>query len=890
MSLSPGSRFGAYEVAAMIGVGGMGEVYRATDPSLKRSVALKVLSESFVSDANRVARLQREAELLASLNHPNVAQIYGLERSGGTTALVMELIEGPTLAERIGQGKLPPSEALGIAQQIAAALEAAHEQGIVHRDLKPANVKLKPDGTVRVLDFGIAKPLEQRALSGPQAPPLTTPAMTEAGMVLGTAAYMSPEQARGKAVDRRADIWAFGCVLYEMLTGKAAFAGDDVTSTLARVLEREPDLAALPRDVAPGVRHTLELCLQKDPKKRLRDIGDVRLALEGALAAPAASRSDILPLGRLALAIAGSIAFGAVFAGAYFLGTRSERTSTPPQPTLSVSRFSITPPADAPLVDGGGVDIAISPDGKRLAYLGRNPKTGVRAIFVRDVDELEAQILPGTDGVAPNANPFFSPDGEWIAFRPVAGGIWRVGLDGVPPVKVLDDPPVGPYAGGHWAADGSMILATGRRLERVSARGDNRAEPLMPEVAQGFVAMPTLLPGGRAVLFALIDESGERAAVLDLETGEHKVLIEGSHPQYAPTGHITFVRGTTLMAVAFDSSELAVTGAPVSFHGVRHPTVQTAPDYAVSPAGTLAYVPPDDRVGGLLRREVVWVDRSGRVIERALAEPVEMARDPRLSPDGSRLLLTTGVFNDGDLWLYDLRGRPPIPLSVVGDNRLGSWSPDGERVAFFREIDIYVVPADGSASTPQPLRSERLTGFVAAWSRDDEMVLNRYSPGLDILTAAATGEIRDVVVTDAAETEAALSPDGRWLAYVSDRTGANEIWAMPYPGGVAVRVSATGGSEPVWSADGRELFYHDDGVMMAVAVDATGEFPFGTPTELFRGLLRLEARVARSYDVARDGRFLMLRDESGAAPVEPASIVVVENWFEELKQRFALAR
>jgi Tol biopolymer transport system component len=891
MSLSPGSRFGAYDVAAMIGVGGMGEVYRATDPNLKRSVALKVLSESFVSDPNRVARLQREAEMLAALNHGNVAQIYGLEKSGATTALVMELIEGPTLAERIGQGKLPPTEALAIAQQIAAALEAAHEQGIVHRDLKPANVKLKADGTVKVLDFGIAKPLEQRAVSGPQAPALTTPAMTEAGMVLGTAAYMSPEQARGKPVDKRADIWAFGCVLYEMLTGKAAFAGDDITSTLARVLEREPDLAALPKDVPPSVRATLDLCLRKDPRQRLADVRDVKLALAGGLGAPTAA-VHTPPLWRRVLPVAAALVIGGLLVSVYERGRQEAPPVVEPAPA-SVTRFSITPPADAPLASTGAQDVTVSPDGQRVVYVTQTPGTTNFALYVRELDSLEARLVPGTEGLNGNANPFFSPDSRSIAFRHAGRGIMRVSLDGGPPVKIRDDP--NSFVGGYWAADGGVILATvlqGRRqLERLSAGGSNQPEPLAATTTPGeFFTEPSLLPGGRAVLFGAAG-TGERVEVLDLETGERRTLFDGASPAYVDTGHIVFARGTTLMAVPFDTSELAVTGEPVAFHNVRHQSSGTAADYEVSATGTLVYVPDAGMQGS--PREVVWVDRSGREIERAVGDLVDTARDPRLSPDGTRLLLVTGAQTDGDLWVYDLRGRPPIPLALPGDNRFAAWSPDGSRVAFTRVAGngtTYVTPADGSVMNPLPLRTPPLLAAPYAWTRADELILARSRGNGDIVAtpAAPAGEVRDVAVTDAAEFEAALSPDEGLLAYTSDRTGTTEIWAMVYPEGVPVRVSTSGGFEPRWSADGRELYYFVNGAMMAVPV-AGGSF--GAPVELFRGsYFFANSTAVHSYDVAADGRFLMIRDAGASAAPEAASIVVVENWLEDLAQRFAPAR
>jgi eukaryotic-like serine/threonine-protein kinase len=891
MSMAPGTRFGSYEVAALVGVGGMGEVYRAHDPSLKRDVALKVLPDELVTDANRLARLQREAEVLASLSHGNVAQIYGLERSGGRMALVMELVDGVTLAERIGQGRLPPSEALAVATQIAAALEAAHEQGIVHRDLKPANIKLKPDGTVKVLDFGIAKALDLRATSGPRPPALTTPAMTEAGLVLGTAAYMSPEQARGKPVDKRADIWAFGCVLYEMLTGKPAFLGDDMTTTLARVLEREPDLKPLPAGLAPAVRRTLELCLQKDVKKRLSDIRDVRLALDGELAEPAAPAR---PLWRRALPVAAALVAGALIAGAYVAGV-VEPAPTPVSAVapLPVMRFLITPPATAPLASSGGLDLAISPDGKRLAYLAQG-QDGELTLQVRELDGLETRPIPGTTMAALGAvNPFFSTDGKSIGFSSGARGVIRASVDGVPALKMLDAPAPN-FLGATWAADDTLIYSSGRRLWRASAGGGGTPEPLLPEGPLGEVLVnPQLLPGGRGVLYASIVDGVDRIEVLDLETRERKTLIEGGgHATYAATGHVVFARGTTLMAAPFDPAELALTGGPVAMlQDVRHPNPQTAADYTLSATGTLAYVPADAGAGD--GRVIVWVDRSGAVAGRAVSEVVDNARDPRLSPDGQRLVLTTGPPGDGDLWSYDLRGRPPLRLAVANDNRAAVWSPDGRQIAFLSisaQTGIFTLPADGSALERQSLPTAGIVGQPQAWTAAGDLLFSPAPPDLSIrrVSIAAAGEARDVVATDYAEFDAALSPDGRWLAYVSDRSGANEIWVQGYPDGVAVRVSQNGGFEPRWSADGRELYYLQFNALMAVAVESEREFVFAAPVRLFGAVqfFFFPGPVVRTYDVAPDGRFLMIQSEAATQPdPAPPSIVVVQNWFEELRQR-----
>jgi serine/threonine-protein kinase len=903
MSMPKGTRFGPYEIAALIGVGGMGEVYRATDTNLKRDVALKLLPDSFLTDPTRVARLQREAEMLAALNHPNVAQIYGLERSGGHTALVMELIEGQTLAERIAEGKLPPTEALNIAHQIAAALEAAHERGIVHRDLKPANIKLKPDGTVRVLDFGIAKALDARAQTGgSQHAALTNPAMTEAGFVLGTAAYMSPEQARGKPVDRRTDIWAFGCVLYEMLTGEAAFQGDDVTTTLAKVLERDVDMRKLPAGIPPTVRGTLELCLQKDPKKRLRDSGDVRLALEGNLVG--ASNLTSAPFWRRALPLAAAVVVSAVVAGAIVaLFVRSPEPTQPVQQVaLPVTRFTITPDPSTPLANLGGYDVMISPDGQRIAYFGQSPEDGSTALYVREINGLETRMVQGTEignqsgGVGTgNMNPFFSADSQSIGFLSPTRGVVRVALNGGP-AMVITGAPAPAFLGASWGADESIVFSSGRALHRISAGGGASPERLTDEVPGAFVAAPVVLPGGRAVMYGVISEGVERVAVFDLERREEKIVIEnGQNAFYSVTGHIVFARGTTIMAAPFSASELEVTGTAVAMvDNVRHPNSLTAADYALSATGTLVYVPADAQAtAGSM---VVWVDRTGKRIGPAVAEPIDNPRDPAISPDGTRLLLTTGPDGDGDLWSYDLRGRPPIRLAVTGDSRLGVWSPDGREVALTilagSTPSVFTVQADGSTLVPRPLRAEDVSGGTRDWTSSGDLVLLRAPiPTASITAISATGDgpQRDIVVTDYAEFDPAVSPNGRWLAYTTNRTGAAEVWVQGYPEGVPVRVSSNGGFEPRWAANGRELYYLERNSIMAVAVETEGaDFTFSTPERLFNGPYAMSvAWTAHSYDVAPDGRFRMIEIPGGSTAT---NIVVVQNWAEELRQRVPAGR
>ncbi len=890
MALAAGTHFGTYQVIGLIGVGGMGEVYRATDTALGREVALKVLPDSFAADADRTARFEREAKTLASLNHTNIGQIYGLERRDGTTALVMELVEGLTLDDRLMQGPIPVDEALDIAMQIADALEAAHSLGIVHRDLKPANIKLRPDGTVKVLDFGIAKALNARANSGPQGTPLTTPAMTEAGIVLGTAAYMSPEQARGKPVDQRADIWAFACVLYEMLTGEPAFGAEDVTATLARVLERDPDMRKLPPGLAPTVRGTLELCLQKDPKKRLRDIGDVRLALRGELMG--LSSAAARPLWGRALPIAAGVAIGAIVAGTYVASVVG-----PPEPVAQrkpafpVTRFVVTPPSTAPLANTRGLDVMISPDGQRVVYFGRNPANGIDAVYVRELDALEARLVPGTDAVLGNSDPFFSPDGKSVGFLSSDRGVVRVALDGGPPMTILAAQSPVVVGGASWYSDDSLVFSSGRALHRASAGGGGAPERLTEEAPNALIASPVMLPGGRAVMFSRIENGIERVAVLDLDKNEQKIIVEnGQTALYSDTGHVVFARGKTLMVAPFDLSKLSVTGEPVAaVENVRHPNAQTSADFALSASGTLIYVPSSGEAG--VPTAVVWVDRAGNVQGRAITELVESPRDPALSPDGTRLAISTGPWNDADLWSYDLRGRPPVRLAVFGNDRGAVWSPDSTQVAFWVADsfpNLHTVIADGTV-TPQPLRAVPIAAAPSVWSAAGELILTAVSnatPDISVIPVTGDGLPQNLVVTEYAEFDPALSPDGHWLAYASNRTGRNEVWVQSYPDGIAMRISSNGGFEPRWSPDGRELYYLQGIAVMAVAVQTVDEFSFAAPVQLFSGSYLMQpSSLLMSYDVARDGRFLMIEVPSGASEIAPSlGIVVVQNWTEELKR------
>jgi serine/threonine-protein kinase len=896
MTLAAGTRLGTYEITGQIGAGGMGEVYRAKDTKLGREVAIKTLPSALASDKDRLARFDREAKLLAALNHAHIAAVYGLDAHEGTQFLAMELVEGQTLEAKLKDGALPVEDALQIGLQIAEALEAAHDKGVVHRDLKPGNVMVTRDGQVKVLDFGLAKAFAgdpSQAISA-HSPALSV-AMTQAGLILGTAGYMSPEQASGQATDQRADVWAFGVVLYEMLTGLPVFSGESVPHILAAVLQTQPDWNRLPKRIDPRLKRLLERCLTKKVRDRYHSMADVRVEIQEIRRDPqgGADSADPQPLWKRALAAAATLVLGAVLASVYLWSQQQRAAPTVVTPAAPVSRFVITPPAEAPLASLGGAQLAISPDGERIAYFAEKPESGNVELYVRELDTLEARPIPGTEGrPVGNMNLFFSADGKSIGyFAPDRGGLISVTIDGRPSVKIVDTAVAGTFLGATWAADNTLIYSSGARLQSVSAGGGDTPEPLIPERQGGLVAAPVLLPGGRALLFHAVDGANDIVGVLDLETGEEKTLIEGgANPAYSDTGHIVFARGTTLMAVPFAAAELSVTAEPVALiQGVRR-TPGGATHFALSANGTLVYEPSTDDTSESLAA-VVWVDRAGEVAERAVSDLVNNPRDPRLAPDNTRLVLVTGAVGDGDLWSYDLGGRPPIPLSLPSDNRFPVWSPDSRQVAFAGiggAPEVFTLPADGSVLAPQSLRGQDPVGVPHVWSAAGELILvrNPANPDIVAIPATTTGDVRPVVVSDYAEYDPALSPNGRWLAYVSNRTGENEIWVQEYPDGVPMRVSRNGGFEPQWSRDGRELFYWQGTGIVAVAVETEGAFSFAAPVVLFSGrYFPFPGVGARTYDVASDGRFLMILpgDENTAAA--PASIIVVQNFTEELKQR-----
>ena len=658
MPLSAGTRLGPYEILSALGAGGMGEVYRARDTKLDRAVAIKILPEAFAADTERIARFQREAKTLASLNHPNIAHIHGLEESDGVRALVMELVEGEDLAQRIERGAIPPDEALPIAKQVTDALEAAHEQGIIHRDLKPANIKVRPDGTVKVLDFGLAKAMEPTGVASPsvsQSPTITTPAMTQAGMILGTAAYMSPEQARGKPVDKRADIWAFGCVLYEMLTGKRAFGGEDVSLTLADVMKGEADWQALPATLPPGIRTVLTRCLQKDPKQRLRDIGDVRLALDGAFErAPSQTSATVilasstwsrgLPWATAAVAVAAAVAGWSV-------------RQPPPTP---VTRFEIE--LRRTITSGAGNnrrELALSPDGRSLVYVEGERSTS--RLMRRDIDQLAPTAIAGSEQQEPTM-PFFSPDGGTVGFLSQrTGALMKIPIAGGTPVTLSERlENRAPPSGATWLPDGTIVHNAAGGLWRVPATG---GAPILLLETGVFAAGPMALPGGRAVLFHVGGAGGGEASLeaLVLSSGERRKIVSGRDPFYVPTGHLVFARANgSLWAAPFDVDRLTITRepTPLSLTAFRLSSVASA-QFSVAANGSLAYVPGESQAGTGSGGILAWVGRNGAATP-VIDEP-GVYDYPRLSPDESRI-----AFSQNDIWVWDLRRGSRTRLTFDG--------------------------------------------------------------------------------------------------------------------------------------------------------------------------------------------------------------------------------
>ncbi len=898
MELSPGTELGHYKLVRLIGAGGMGQVYQATDTRLDRSVAIKVLPSHVASNRDVRARFEREARTISQLNHPHICTLYDVGQENGVDFLVMEYIEGETLAERLGKGALPLDQALQHGIEIADALDKAHRNGVVHRDLKPGNIMLTKSGA-KLLDFGLAKLMPEPSKRDPDAATVTK--MTREGAIIGTLQYMAPEQVEGKKADARTDIFAFGSVLYEMVTGQRAFEGKSQASLIGAILKDEPpSISSAP----PAVDHVIRMCLAKDPDERWQSASNVMAQLKWIFGE--ASSPTVLPSGetksRLIPAIATGIA-AALLAGIAVWALMEPHS---PEPTR---RLSITLPAEAPLAGwlGNPGTLALSPDGSRLVYTA--VAGDQRQLYLRPLDQLDATPLPGTTNAT---SPFFSPDGEWVGFLEVPGGkLKKVPVLGGQVTTLYQTG--GVVLGASWSTDNTIIFAApGERgqfgLFQVPASGGAPKALTIPDSAndEGGHAWPEVLPNRNALLFSIGGTTGaapNRIAVLSLESGEYHTVLEGGYsPRYAPSGHLLYLVGETLMAAPFDLENLKTTGssAPVidgisgtsllGFNRTRRP--RGTGSFALSTDGSIAYLPVPKTLATL-----VWVERDGRETP-LVKEPLENPRHIRLSPDGRRLALVAGQDDPqlGDLWVYYLDNRPPTRLTFDGTNDRPVWILDGTELAFSSQRtgarELYSIPADGSRLEPELLLSNSLGKWTRAWApQTEELVFDQFSPGTtaDMMAISINGERepRILVQTKAVEGLSAVSSDGRWLAHVSNLSGPFEVFVRPFSGsGAPVRVSTKGGLEPVWGPGDRELYYVEDGDnrMMAVKVSTEPTLTFGPPEVVLEGPYSHDYQVsAPTYDVGTDGRFLMIKPVAGEES-DPTELVVILNWFEELKR------
>jgi serine/threonine protein kinase/Tol biopolymer transport system component len=939
MSVEVGTRLGSLEITALLGKGGMGEVYRARDTKLKRDVAIKILPEEFSRNADRVSRFLGEAEVLASLNHPNIGAIYDLEELNGTRFLVLELVEGETLADRIARGSIPVDETLHIAKQIAEALEAAHELGVVHRDLKPANVKITPDGKVKVLDFGLAKAFETEAAGMNLSNSPTLVSGSVPGVILGTAAYMSPEQARGKTVDRRADIWAFGVLLFEMLTGRRLFEGETVADTLAKVLEREPDLEQLRRRTPLALRKLIQRCLTKNVKDRLQAIGDARTSLHELIANPAASADEVAvseyPAWKKFLPWVVAplfLAIGWMLKPAAF-------------PQNSVSRFEYTLPDGQVLAHAYRHGAEISPDGQRIAFTAgtfadepqpTTPPPASRRIYVKSIDRWDATPLQGTEG---GVNPAFSADGQWLAFYTqgpqLVGQIKKVAVTGGPPAVLTENPASGSFAAGGlfgitWSRNGAIVFATGTGgLKMIPEAGGERKDftELDPAAHEVSHRLPHFLPDGSGVLFTVLrytfvapDWKRAQVWIKSLRTGERKLLLENAVDARYANGYLVFSRQAKLYAVRFDLNNLSVIGSPVPvLDEVTNSTVGNAvattgaAQFSLSDNGTLLYAPGS--ISPPVLTSLVWVDRNGRITPLA-AKPMSRI-SARISSDGKRVAFAE-YYVDKHIWVLDLGRGTQERQTSDGQNVGPIWTPDGSGIAFrsdwsgpgrlfLKRLDSSdVVPLttdtkDSSSEWNDSPSSWTPDGKQLAFVRTGETSDTGGTNTLDIyvMSLDETNKPRPLLNSKYMEAYPEFSPDGHWLAYCSDESGRSELYVQPYPGpGHRVLVSTDGAREPAWSKDGKELFYRsspDGKQMMSVRFRISGaEFIPEQTVKLFEGQFMSTVPV-RSWDIAPDGRFLMLQPVPGRVEelkksVYSSTLRIVLNWSEELKHALAAAR
>jgi serine/threonine-protein kinase len=895
LALTPGGHHGSYQVLSALGAGGMGEVYRARDVKLGRDVALKVLPEAFASDKDRLIRLRREAHVLASLNHPQIAAIHGLEEADGVLALVLELVEGETLHQRLSRGPLPIEETLEVAKQIAEALEYAHEHGVVHRDLKPANVKLTPEGSVKLLDFGLAKAIEgdtQDAGAEASQSPTLSRRMSEAGLILGTAAYMSPEQARGKAVDKRADIWAYGVLLFEMLTGRRLFTGETVSDTLAAVLKSDPDWRSLPAGTPAGIRALLLRCLERDARRRLRDIGEARIAIEQALERPQTEPPSPLPPApearwRRAAPWALSGVLAVMLAAALWAPWRTRVPAGRPM------RLSVELGSDASLDTAGGAAAVLSPDGGTLVFVARTAASEPSRLYLRRLEDSEARALAGTEGAR---DPFFSPDGHWIAF--FAGGkLKKMALSGGSPVSLCDAPNA---RGGSWSEDGTIVFAPtpASGLSRISAAGGAPETLTTPDVSEGSHRWPQVLPGGKAVLFTSGSGGNFEEASLVIQPlpgGERKVVLKGGyHGRFVSSGHILYVHEGTLFAVPFDPARLRPIGQPV-------PAVQEVASYYVSGGaqfsaarGTLVWLP-----GANISTEVPiqWLDREGR-LEPLRTAPADF-NNIRFSPDGRRIAADIRRGGQRHVWVYEWERDALSRVTFEGDNAFPMWTPDGRRIAFRSTAGgdgILWQRADGTGA-PERLIESRAPRPTSWHPSGKFLAFNELSPqGRNILVLPLEGDEASGWKPGKAsaflsgpflQRDAEFSPDGRWIAYASNESGRSEVYVRPFPGpGGKWQVSTGGGQHPTWSRSRKELLYMA-GEQIHVAGYSADADTFHSERPQLWSPARIPPRggITRVYDLHPDSqRIAVLRAGADQAETKLDKVTFSFNFEDELRR------
>jgi len=890
VNLQSGVRLGVYEIVEPVGAGGMGEVYRARDTKLNRDVAIKVLPEIFVADRERVLRFEREAQVLAALNHPHIAQVHGAIES--PPALVMEFVEGEDLASRIERGALPVREALTIAAQMADALAAAHDRGIVHRDLKPANIKVTDDGAVKVLDFGLAKALETAPAASAarmDSPTITSPAaMTRMGVILGTAAYMSPEQAKGKTVDRAADLWAFGAVLYELLTGKAAFEGETVTDVLAAVVMRDPEWTALPKAVPPAVARLLRRCLERDRRRRLADAGEARFQIEEALAAPRAD-ATVAPALRPAWGrsyVPWIIAGISLLAAATFAWPRA----TEIRPVIT--HVSVEGPRRGTISTVLRPALSVSHDGRFIVFVGTT--NGVDRLYVRDGQQFEPRLLEGTEGAS---NPAISPDDRWVAFA-TANKIYKIAAAGGAKTELatVNDP-----RGLSWESNRALLITPNwiGGIIRVSASGGAPEAVTVPVSGKERThRWAQMLPGGRVVMFTVGDFNNPdnylnaRIDAQVLATGERRTLINGAEmARYVPTGHLIFARAGSLYAVRFDANSLEVGDVSEGLlQGLSGDPTTGAAHFDVSESGTLAYVASG---GDQSATRPAVMNRAGQSVY--LDVPAGAYADPAVSPDGRRVAMSVIAGGGRDIWIYHADRRTFTRATFGGQNVTPLWSADGASI-YYVTLDpsessstIWRRAADGSRE-PERLATLPHRLYLNAITRDGRAALFDHSHAatrasdISYIAFDSSAKERPLVSTPAEEFAGRLSPDGRWLAYESNESSRAEVYVRPADSAAGGRwqISTTGGREPKWSPDGRTLFYRFDNVLWSVAIEPGAGFQSGVPVQVLTNVYDPRIETGIAYDVYPDGRFLMIRLADEQAVSDTIRLVV--GWLDGLRR------